>query len=134
MQLLTIVEFADRCRAVQEALQIFGHMTDNDITRAFQAYQDILAGQTMPVQHNTRDHGRRAPTVLDAMGRPHCPDCDSEMMLRRVPPNAEGVKTQFICSNKNCDLVLDSVLTFEEVLNEMREDTNARLKQTEPPL
>lgn len=69
---------------------------------------------------NTQVHGNRAPTFLDNFERPKCPDCGADMMIRRVPENDEGVKTQFVCSNKECDLVLDSPLSYSEIVSQLK--------------
>jgi len=119
MKILSEEEFADRCQAVNEALQIFGHMTDNDITRAFMAYQLVLAERGRKAMLTTEKHGNRAPTFLDQYERPKCPDCGADMMIRRVPENDENVKAQFVCSNPECDLVLDSPKTIQEITQEL---------------
>jgi len=119
MKLLSEEEFADRCKAVNEALQIFGHMTDNDITRAFQAYQLVLAERGRKALLTTEKHGSRAPTIMDQYERPKCPDCGADMMIRRVPANDERVNSQFVCSNESCDTVLDSQMTIQEIMQEL---------------
>lgn len=120
MKLLAMHEFHDRVQAVQRATRIFGHMTDQDITLAFQAYQEILAETQRPATLTTVDHGGRSPTIIDEIGRPQCPDCHADMMIRRVPENREGIKAQFVCSNKNCDLVLDSPMSPEEIIRDLQ--------------
>jgi len=119
MKLLSEEEFADRCNAVNEALQIFGHMTNNDITRAFMAYQLILAERGRKAMLTTEKHGNRAPTFLDQYERPKCPVCGEGMMIRRVPTNDEGINSQFVCSNEACDTVLDSEMTVQEIMQEL---------------
>jgi len=122
MKVLTHTEFSDRVQAVQRATQIFGHMTDNDITKAFTAYQLVLAETPRRIMLNTQTHGNRAPTILDQYERPKCPDCGADMMIRRVPPNDEGVNTQFVCSNDACDTVLDSPMTLQEIIQELEQE------------
>ena len=119
---LTHEEFSERTKAINRALKIFGHMTDNDITRAFTAYQLVLAETPRPIFLNTEKHGSRSPTILDKYERPKCPDCGADMMIRRVPPNDEGVNTQFVCSNDACDTVLDSEMTLQEIINELEQE------------
>jgi hypothetical protein len=135
MKLLSKEEFDDRVRAVQRATKIFGPLTDQNITLAFQAYQEILAEQERPRQLNTVEHGERSPTIIDDLGRPKCPKCGFDMMIRQVPTNNEGVKAQFVCTNKTCDLVLDSPLSVQEIIQELKMEAerrkNAGLKQTE---
>lgn len=120
MKILSRAEFDDRVEAVQRATRIFGELTDGNITLAFQAYQEILAETERELQLNTVDHGGRSPTPVDDIGRPTCPDCGADMMLRRVPDNREGVKAQFLCGNKGCDLVLDSPLSVEEIIEDLK--------------
>jgi predicted RNA-binding Zn-ribbon protein involved in translation (DUF1610 family) len=121
-------EFSDRCTAIQEAMQIFGHMTDNDITRAFTAYQQILAKKERMIFLNSKDHGNRPLTPLDNYDRPKCPDCGSDMMIRAVPPNDEGVKAQFVCINRECDLVLDSPMSLQQIIQELEREKREKEK------
>lgn len=130
MKKLSYTEFADRCGAIQRAMQIFGHMTENDITRAFAAYQLVLAETPRPIMLDTETHGNRAQTILDKYERPKCPDCGADLMIRRVPPNDEGVNTQFVCSNDNCDTVLDSPMTLQEIIQQLEREKKE--KEHEP--
>lgn len=120
MKLMTRDEFDRRSKQVQEALRVFGHMTDHDLTKAFEAYQEILAEERQPIMINTATHGNRAPTIIDELGRPKCPECGSGLMVRRVPPNQEGVRAQFVCENPRCDVVLDSPYSLEEIIADLR--------------
>jgi len=132
MKVLTQEEFSDRVKAVQRATKIFGHMTDNDITQAFTAYQLVLAETPRRIMLNTQVHGNRAPTFLDNFERPKCPDCGADMMIRRVPPNDEGVNTQFVCSNDNCDTVLDSPMTLQEIISQLKPIENTEATHARP--
>jgi len=137
MKRLTLEEFTGRTQAIQRAMRIFGHMTDNDITRAFTAYQLVLAETPRKIMLNTEAHGNRSPTIFDRYERQKCPECGADMMIRRVPPNDEGIKAQFVCSNNACDVVLDSPMTMEEIRQELeqekqrKEAENAGPQQTE---
>jgi hypothetical protein len=108
MYKLTQEEFNDRVTAMQEALHIFGDLTDKNMTYAFMAYQQILAKRERPLQLDSSIHGDRVRTPFDDFERPLCPDCQSVFMFRAVPDNPDGVKTQLVCSNADCDTVLNS--------------------------
>jgi hypothetical protein len=108
MYKLTREEFNDRLIAVQEALHIFGPLTEGNMTHAFMAYQQILAKRERPVQLGSVEHGDRVKTLFDDFERPLCPDCQAVLMFRSVPDNPDGVKTQLVCSNPDCDTVLNS--------------------------
>ena len=129
MKLMPYQEFEDRVQALQRARRIFGELTGNNITKAFEAYQEILAETERPAQLTTAEHGSRAPTIVDAYGRPKCPDCGSDMFIRRVPPNPEDIKAQLVCENEDCDLVLDSMMTLEAIVQELKENAEARSKE-----
>ena len=109
MKKLTIEEFEDRMRAIQRAKGIF---VDSDLTRnittAFELYQEIFAEREREIFLSTQVYGNRPLTIMDKYERPKCPDCNSDMMFRQVPENEEGIKTQLVCSNQECQTVLSS--------------------------
>ncbi len=108
MQNLTREEFEDRINALQEAEHIFGALTEKNLTNAFIAYQKILAIRHRPIILDSKEHGNRPRTRADNYQRPLCPDCNFPLMFRPVPINNEGIQTQLICSNDQCNTVLNS--------------------------
>ncbi len=124
MKRLTAEEFQDRLQAFNRATKIFGHLTDQNITKAFEAYQAILAEQEREIHMDIRRMQGMTGSEMDNYERPKCPDCGSDMGFRIIPPNDEGINTQLVCLNVDCDTVLDSELTmfqWKEVL-EKRKD------------
>lgn len=132
MNKLSKDEFNDRTLAILRARKIFidSGVTKN-ISLAFELYQAVLADREREIQLSTQTAGNRARTFLDNYERPKCPDCGADMMIRRVPPNDEGVNTQFVCSNDACDTVLDSHMTLQEIIQELerKEKENAESRQ-----
>jgi hypothetical protein len=121
MKELTEEEFQDRAGAIQRARHIFiesGLM--NHLTRAFQAYQEIFAEREREIFLDTQRYGNRPRTVMDKYERPKCPDCGSDMMFRLVPKNTEGIKVQLVCSKTNCDTVLNSEMSLEDWMKELK--------------
>jgi hypothetical protein len=117
MNKLTEQEFQDRIQAVARARRIFidSGVAGGNITTAFTLYQEVLAEQERAVLINTLTAGdSRPPALLDAYVRPKCPDCGSDLRFRVVPQNDEGVKTQLVCSNQKCPLVLNSDETLDQ--------------------
>ena len=109
MKRLSMQEFSERLQAIDRARKIFiGSGLTKSISIAFEIYQEVLAQSEYETFLNTMVHGRRNPTVMDNYERPKCPDCNSDMMFRAVQENNEGIKTQLVCSKKDCDTVLDS--------------------------
>jgi len=109
MKELTKEQLYDRVMAVQRAKAIFIESgLTNNITKAFEAYQEIFAEREREIFLSSQVHGNREKTVLDKYERIRCPDCDSDMMFRQVPTNPEGIKVQLVCSNGECDTVLNS--------------------------
>jgi predicted RNA-binding Zn-ribbon protein involved in translation (DUF1610 family) len=109
MKELTAEEFDDRLRAIQRAMHIFGELTDNNITKAFQAYQEIFAER----ERELFIAAQQNPNSFARYERPQCPDCGEDMFIRKTMPNDEGINTQLVCGNKDCDTVLDSELTLD---------------------
>ena len=110
MKKLTHTEFQHWVNEVNKAYRIFSPLTNN-MTEAFRLYQEVLAEERMEVFVSTAA-GNRPLTPLDDFERPLCPDCNSPMRFRIIPPNDENVNTQLVC--ENCDLVLDSEKTIQE--------------------
>ena len=113
MKELTLEEYRDRLEAVNRAMKIFGELTDNNITKSFQAYQLIFAEREREIFLTTMN-GRRSRTIMDKYERPQCPDCGSDMRFRSLNENEENVNTQLVCSNPQCDTVLNSDMTLED--------------------
>lgn len=122
MEEMTQEEFTDRAQAIQRAMRIFSHMTDKDITKAFMAYQMIFAERERAIFLSAQTFSKftRSGSPFDKYERPKCPDCDSDMKIRNVPENSEGIKTQLVCSNDSCDTVLDSEMTMQEWMNVLK--------------
>jgi len=115
MRKLTYDEFQDRLQAEQRAKRIFLHMTGGDVAKAFEAYQDILAETQRPVIVPAASMQGMTGSAFDGLKhRPKCPECGMDMNLRAVPDNIEGVKSQLVCSDPQCAVVLDSELTIPE--------------------
>ena len=115
MRKLTYDEFQDRLMAEQRAKRIFLHMTGGDVAKAFEAYQDILAETQRPVIVPAASMQGMTGSAFDGLKhRPKCPECGMDMNLRAVPDNIEGVKSQLVCADPQCDVVLDSELTIPE--------------------
>lgn len=114
MKELTIEEYNDRLKAIDRSLHIFGELTDRNITKSFQAYQEIFAERERDIFLNTMTNGNRHRTPLDRYERPKCPYCNSDMMFRFLNENKEGIATQLVCSNPQCDTVLNSDKTIND--------------------
>ena len=109
MKELTFEEFNERTAAISEARKIFIKSgITNNISVAFELYQEILADKEWSVFISTKEGGHREQTVMDRYERPKCPECGAAMMFRKVPENAEQIKVQLVCSNPECDIVLNS--------------------------
>ncbi len=108
-------EINDRERAIQRARHIFikSGLTDN-ITVAFQLYQDIFGEREREIFVTAASYGRYDRHFMDKYVRPTCPECGTDMKFRVVPKNNENIKTQLVCPNEDCDTVLDSKLTLAE--------------------
>lgn len=131
MRKLTYDEFHDRIGAFHRARRIFAHMTDNDISKAFEAYQDILAETQRPLGVPAASMRGMTGSAFDSLKhRPKCPDCGMDMNIRAVPQNLEGVRTQLVCADPKCPVVLDSELTVSgwyELLKTMSDATDKRM-------
>lgn len=121
MKKFTLEEFRDRADAVNRAMRIFAHMTDNDMTKAFTAYQEILAEAQRDILIDAERTGSFTGSNMDNYERPVCPDCGEDMGFRVVPPNEEGIKTQLVhMPGSTCKTVLNFDLTMEQWQQELK--------------
>jgi hypothetical protein len=122
MKRLTADEFQDRLQAFNRANRIFGNLTDNNITKSFEAYQAILAEQEREIHMDVRRMQGMTGSDMDGYERPICPDCGEPMGFRPVPPNDEGVVTQLVHlpGTTTCKTVLDTDLTMEQWRMELK--------------
>ncbi|MDD2296818.1 MAG: hypothetical protein PHX79_03275 [Sphaerochaetaceae bacterium] len=128
MKKMNFDEFQNRISEVNKAYRIFKPLTNN-MTEAFRLYQEVLAEEKMEIFVSTAVFGNRSMTPMDDYERPLCPDCNSPMRFRMIPPNDEGVNTQLVC--ENCDLVLDSEKTMQEWFNLLeKKSDNGLLEDT----
>jgi predicted RNA-binding Zn-ribbon protein involved in translation (DUF1610 family) len=107
MKELTHDEFQDRLKAFNRAMHIFGELTDNDMTKAFMAYQEIFAERErelfmLPSQAINDLQMERKYEMMP------CPECGRELLYRTLLPNDDGFQVQWVCSNPECDTVLNS--------------------------
>lgn len=107
MKTLSKPEFFERVKRVQDAHKIFGHMTDNDMTRAFEAYQEILAEKPRAIYITKNDQGEIRAKFLDRFKRPRCPECGAELFIRPIfapqgPTNIKGYQSSWFCQEGDC--------------------------------
>jgi hypothetical protein len=108
MKEFTREEFQDRLKAMNRAMRIFGELTDNHITKAFQAYQEVFAEREREIFMAQATMGvdeRRTSRRFEIV---QCPECQREMFYRPLADNPDGYKLQWVCSNPDCDTVLNS--------------------------
>jgi len=129
MKKMNYTEFQHRVNEVNKAYRIFKPLTTN-MTEAFRLYQEVLAEEKMELFISIEAFGNRPMTPIDDYERPLCPDCNSPMRFRIIPPNEENVNTQLVC--ENCDLVLDSEKTIQEWYQMLeKKSDNGILENTE---
>jgi hypothetical protein len=126
MKKLNFEEFQKRINEVNKASKIFAPLTNN-VSKAFELYQEVLAEEKMKVFISSSVGGNRPMTPMDDYERPLCPDCDNPMRFRVLQPNDENVNTQLVC--ENCDLVLDSEKTIQEWYQLLEKKNDSGLSQ-----
>ena len=97
-------ELSDRMRAVNRAMAIFGELTDNHITKAFQAYQLIFAERERELFYASPSNLHQ-PRKYETL---KCTECGRELFFKKLEPNDEGYQSQWVCSNPDCDTVYNS--------------------------
>lgn len=107
---MTADDFQKRQLIIKKAMLLYGEVTGGNITEALQMLNDPDFEIFVPASEFKGLTG----SPFDFLERPTCPDCDTDMYIRSVPKNDDGVKTQLVCQNENCSVVLDSELTMDE--------------------
>lgn len=110
MEKLTHEEYQHRLSVINKAMALYGEAAGYNINKALEMLNEPDFEISIPAERFKGLTG----SEFDAYERPLCPDCGEAMGFRQVPPNDEGVKTQLICLNPNCDTVLDSELTMDQ--------------------
>lgn len=120
MKVMIEEEFEDRVSAVVRARKIFiDSGLTNNISKAFLLYQEVVAERDRQLFLSGNFYGNKLGGA-DRFERPICPDCKSIMLFREVSENKEGIKTQLVCANWDCDTVYDSELTMKEWQEKLR--------------
>lgn len=107
---MTYEEQQIRLQTILKAQEMFPD--ERNITTALQLYKDAT-GDPIPLFITTKDADRPL-TVMDNYERIPCSECGSDMLFRIVPENDEGYHTQLVCSNSECDTVLNSEYTLQD--------------------
>jgi len=108
MKTLTEEEFYDRATALYRAQRIFidTGLTDN-ITHAFIAYQEIFAERERDIfVNNFNSYQLFGYPYTTRYHIVYCPQCEQSMRPRSTED--EDIKTQWVCRNATCDMVLNS--------------------------
>ena len=107
---MTYEEQQIRLQTILKAQEMFPY--EKNITVALQLYKDAT-GDPIPLFITTKD-APRPLTVMDNYERIICEECGSDMLFRIVPENEEGFHSQLVCSNPQCDTILNSEFTLQE--------------------
>jgi len=135
MKKLTQEEFEDRAEAIARAKEIFTpHMTNN-ITIAFEIYQEMLAERERQLTLSTereRDYG-----ILANLQRPLCPACSKELGLRLInipkgKDNLYGYASSWVCEDLDCLYEEFSLKTLNDWLDTLPKKEKNLIVQNEP--
>jgi len=119
MKKLTREEFQDRLNAICRARKIFIESgLTNNISVAFEIYQELLAEQERKVRITKELADGRIGTMFDDYERVECPECGAVMMFRTVSGD-ERFHSQLVCSNPECDAAFFSEKNLEQWRKEL---------------
>ena len=108
--------FHDKAAAIARARRIFIPHFTNNITFAYELYQEMLAEHQRQVRVNTLSAGHQPPSVIDQLGRLTCLKCDTPMALR-ILSNGK-FKTQWECPR--CTYKRRSKKTLNDWIDHLR--------------
>lgn len=99
--------------AIQRAKRIFiDSGLTNNISIAFEIYQEVLAERERALFISDQYRDYRPGGTLAKYERIPCPECDSNMHIALIEPDADGNKTSVACTK--CRLTLLSEKSVEE--------------------
>jgi hypothetical protein len=100
MKTMTFDEFSKRVNEVAKARKIFIPTVTNNISMAFDLYQEVLAEEKMEVFVTTAMGGNRSLEPMDDFETPKCPECQSSMRMRVMAKDADGKEwpTSWYCT------------------------------------
>jgi len=101
MKKLNFAEFTKRTMEIAKARKIFIPHITNNISVAFDLYQEVLAEEKMEVFVSTMTAGHRPMSPMDDYERPRCPECNTELRLKIFAKDPDGREwpTSWICTN-----------------------------------
>lgn len=123
MKKLTYDQFKERTLEVSKARKIFiDSGLTNNITKAFELYQEIVASERMDVLTSSVTSGNKPQTVIDKFERPLCPKCSTGLQLGSINTGpgdniGGGYKSQWYCVN--CEYESYSKDTVSEVITKL---------------
>ena len=120
MKEMTYDEFSHRMQEVNKAFRIFGPIANNDVTKAFKLYLEVLSEEKLQLELSSATLRRFTGSDMDQYERLNCPECGEVMHVRNVPKNKDGINTQLVCTNLSCDVVLDSPYTMNDWKTELK--------------
>ena len=123
MRKMNYEQFQARVHEVAKARKIFIKPgLTNNITHAFELYQEVLASERMEVIISTVIGGNRPLTPLDNFKRPKCPECGAGFRLAPVntgPRDQVGgdYHSQWYCTK--CNNSVFNKETVQEILEQL---------------
>lgn len=119
MKKIDYKEFSDRLQEVAKARRIFIPNITNNITVAFELYQEILAEERRDVFVSTITGGREAQTEMHDYDRPVCPEDNIPLYLKVMAVDRDGKiwSTSWYC--KKCGIEFYSDKTTDDWIKEL---------------
>jgi hypothetical protein len=90
MNIMDYKEFSNRLKEVAKARKIFIPHITNNISVAFELYQEVLADEKREVFISTAIGGNEPKTPMHDYERPRCPEDDKALYLKIMVPDKNG--------------------------------------------
>lgn len=112
---LTHEEYQRRLAVIDKAMALYGEQVGYNINKALELLNEPDFEISIPADSFRGMTG----SEFDQWERVRCPMCNEVMNIRNVPPNDDGIVTQAVCANPDCDVVLDFDLTIDDWRREL---------------
>lgn len=122
MKKLTYDEFKSRLVEMNNARRIFNNLTDNNISRSWEAYQDLLAEEQSDLFVAASMYPENYDNALGNYKRPVCPDCENKLILKVNQRDQDGEMwpTAWVCNK--CDNIFYSTKNPHDWEKELRNE------------
>jgi len=121
---LTEKQFQERLKGLMFARKIFMPHITNNITIAWEMYQEMVAGEKMEIFIANAQVEHLDKNPLKGLKRPKCPECNGDMVLRLGAVDMDGKQWPTAWACKPCIIEVYSDKSVDEWRRELVDESS----------